>query len=75
MTTPDREQALGGWQTMPVEPTEAMLQGACDKHTPGQPMSEDRPYECPRFETRRRIWRKMTAAAPAPVSTNEVGDE
>ena len=49
---------------VPREPTEAMLQGACDKHKPGQPMSEDRPEECPRFQTRRRIYRAMLAASP-----------
>ena len=49
---------------VPREPTEAMLQGACDKHKPGQPMSEDRPEECPRFQTRRRIYAAMLAASP-----------
>lgn len=52
---------------VPVEPTLEMLQGACENHTPGVPMSEDRPEECRRFETRRRIWRKMVAAAPRPI--------
>ena len=48
---------------VPREPTEVMLQGACDKHKPGQPISEDRPEECPRFQTRRRIYRAMLAAS------------
>ena len=59
------------WRTVPVEPTAAMLQGACEKHTPGQPMSKDRPDECPRFETRRRIYAKMLQAAPAPDGMRE----
>lgn len=53
---------------VPVEPTDAMLQGGCAKHTPGQPMSPDSPFhdrECPSFERRRRIWADMIASAPA----------
>jgi hypothetical protein len=45
-----------------------MLQGGCDKHTPGQHMSE-RPggdRECPAFARRRRIYADMLATAPAP---------
>lgn len=49
---------------VPREPTDAMLQGACEKHTPGQPMSEGM-RECPGFVRRRRIWADMIAAAPA----------
>jgi len=63
MTAPVSPSA---WRLVPVEPTEAMLQGACDKHTPGQPMSKHRGDECPRFATRRRIYAKMLAASPAP---------
>ena len=57
------------------EPTAAMLQGACEKHTPGLPMSATTPSwrgpeydsqdECPRFVTRRSIWQKMIDAALA----------
>ena len=60
------------WRVVPVEPTEAMLQGACDKHTPGKPMSDDRPEECPRFQTRRRIYAAMLEASPVvPVGSGE----
>jgi hypothetical protein len=53
------------------DPTDAMLAGACDKHNPGRPMVETTPLpfqrgdnrECPRFITRRNIWRKMVDAA------------
>lgn len=46
-------------------PTEAMLQPACDKHTPGQSMGPnwhtkiDDGEECPHFKARRRIWASM----------------
>lgn len=60
-------QALSqaGWVVVRREPSEAMLQGACDKHTPGVPMGSEgySNRECPRFETRRNIWRKMIAAS------------
>jgi hypothetical protein len=44
------------------EPTPAMLQGACDKHIPRQPMSAERDDECSRFQTRRRLWGRMIDA-------------
>ena len=50
-----------GWITAPTTPTVAMLQGACSKHAPGQPMSESHPEECPRFVARRRIYKDMIA--------------
>jgi hypothetical protein len=64
------------------EPTADMLQGACEKHTPGLPMSAttpswrgpeyDSPDECPRFDTRRRIWQKMIDAALAWPTSDDV---
>lgn len=51
---------------VPVEPTEAMLQGGCSKHKPGQPMSDKWDEECPSFVSRRKIWSDMLSAAPAP---------
>lgn len=61
----------GEWILVPREPTDAMLQGACAKHTPGQPMATDpkRPHahvECPAFRRRRQIWRDMIATSPPP---------
>ncbi len=57
-----------GWKMVPVEPTEAMISGACAKHTPGQPMNPDPKsfghHECPAFDRRRRIWADMIAASP-----------
>jgi len=49
---------------VPVEPTEAMLQGGCSKHKPGEPMSDKWHEECPSFVSRRKIWADMIAAAP-----------
>lgn len=67
----DIENALQGWQLVPVDPTAGMLQPACDGHTPGEPMRADRAgpdsyfgEECPRFKARRRIWASMTALSP-----------
>lgn len=62
------------------EPTDAMLAGACEKHTPGQPMSATTPLpgwhdderECPRFVTRRRIWQRMIDAALAWPTSDDV---
>lgn len=63
-----------GFVIVPKEPTEAMLQGACATHVPGQPMSNrtggDR--ECPGFERRRRIWADMVAAAPDDMKGGRV---
>lgn len=62
-----------GYAVVPIEPTEAMLQGACEKHRPGQPMSATTPHwrgpewdtdeECPSFVRRRKIYRAMINAA------------
>lgn len=41
------------------EPDDAMLQPGCAKHTPGVPVSEDRPDECPAFVRRRKVWANM----------------
>lgn len=49
---------------VPREPTEAMLQGGCAKHKPGEPMSDKWHEECPSFVSRRKIWADMIAAAP-----------
>lgn len=58
-----------GWVLVPREPTEAMLQPACAKHTPGAPMRLPHEQwrgteECPSFAKRRRIWASMLSAAP-----------
>jgi hypothetical protein len=77
------EEAMEGWLAkaglvslpeghvvVPREPTEAMLQGACDGHKPGQPMTEGGTQECPHIEGRRIVWGRMLAAIPAsPRST------
>lgn len=61
-----------GWVAVPLAPTDAMLQGGCAKHTPGQPMSRTADRECPSFEARRRIWADMIQTAPAhPVTEGE----
>ena len=44
------------------EPTAEMLQPACAKHTPGEPMSESTPHECPGFINRRKRWKSMIDA-------------
>lgn len=50
------------------EPSPAMLQPACAKHTPGQSMGVnhftkvDHGEECPNFRARRRIWASMIDA-------------
>lgn len=58
--TPDREQALGGWQTMPVEPTKKM-------RAAGAEALDIRPSEAA------LVFAAMCKAAPAPdtVSTKE----
>ncbi|WP_375272085.1 hypothetical protein [Sphingomonas sp.] len=78
-TTP----TLGDMVMVPREPTEAMLQGACEKHRPGRPMQETTPLpgregdteECPLFAKRRRIWSAMLSAAPASPIPTSVGNE
>lgn len=52
-----------GLVLVPRAPTDAMLQGACRTHTPGQPMSKNHPDECPSFERRRRAWADMVERA------------
>jgi hypothetical protein len=41
------------------EPTDDMLAPACKKHKPGEPMSENSPFECPAFTKRRSRWTAM----------------
>lgn len=65
-----------GMVLVPRVPTDAMLQGACKSHIPGQSMGTIRGFEhgeCPSFERRRRIWADMVTAAlpPAPGAANE----
>lgn len=60
-----------GMVLVPRVPTDAMLQGACKSHIPGQSMGTIRGFEhgeCPSFERRRRILADMVSAAlpPAP---------
>ena len=55
-----------GMVLVPRVPTDAMLQGACKSHIPGQSMGTIRGFEhgeCPSFERRRRIWADMVSAA------------
>lgn len=64
------------------EPTVDMLQDACEKHTPGLPMSATTPHwrgpewdsdeECPSFVRRRKIWNKMIDAALAWPTSDDV---
>lgn len=68
-----------GFVRVPVEPTEAMLQGACAKHRPGRPMQETTPVrgyendtaECPAFVKRRSIWSAMISAAQSQGGEKE----
>jgi hypothetical protein len=75
LTTPPIDDITGsvaGWKLVPVEPTEAMLQGACAKHRPGLPMQATTPLrgyegdtrECPAFAKRRSIWSAMLSSSP-----------
>lgn len=52
-----------GLVLVPRVPTDAMLNGACRTHAPGQPMSKNHPDECPSFERRRRVWADMIEKA------------
>lgn len=74
------EQETGGWVLVPREPTEEMLQPACQKHPVGKPMRDPDPVtgrtyeECPGFDKRRRIWASMLAAAPPSPDSQRGAD-
>lgn len=57
-----------GWQTVPVEPTEAMVDAAISAGSE----TEHGGYEA---ATEREIYRVMLAAAPAPASKGPMGAE
>lgn len=73
MNTPDREQALGGWQTMPRHATNRMMdEGVAALHAAARNSDG-----IPGHIALRAAYDAMRKAAPAPdtVSTNEVRDE
>lgn len=75
-----RDLTAGDVVVVPIEPTNAMLQGACKSHTPGMSMGADRfgrvSGECPSFDRRRRIWADMIARylPSAPNQAKEAGE-
>lgn len=75
-----RNLTAGDTVVVPIEPTNAMLQGACKSHTPGMSMGADRfgrvSGECPSFDGRRRIWADMISRylPSAPNQAKEAGE-
>lgn len=75
-----RDLTAGDVVMVPIEPTNAMLQGACKSHTPGMSMGADRfgrvSGECPSFDRRRRIWADMISRylPSAPNQAKEAGE-
>lgn len=75
-----RDLTAGDVVVVPIEPTNAMLQGACKSHTPGMSMGADRfgrvSGECPSFDRRRRIWADMISRylPSAPNQAKEAGE-
>lgn len=62
--TPPAPSAPDGWQLVPVEPDWNMLSAdGCKEHHEGK--------QCSHHDNRKRIWRAMLAAAPAPGGKNE----
>lgn len=74
-----RDLTAGDVVVVPIEPTNAMLQGACKSHTPGMSMGADRfgrvSGECPSFDRRRRIWADMISRyLPSAPNLKETGE-